>query len=193
MILGREPTEGEAKFRVVCLLDDFTGSGRTYLRPSDDGKGFKGKIAQIVDKLRQKESALAPFIDLAQLETIVVIYIASAQAAQYLKAELAKLKTPSERLDLQVIHPLPDDFKLQDGVDESVLALARQDKYFDPAANTKATAVGGEDVRLGFSDGRLPLVLHHNTPNNAIYLLWAEPWHQVTALFPRVSRHRNTT
>ncbi|MEQ1607881.1 MAG: hypothetical protein ABL956_02760 [Hyphomonadaceae bacterium] len=192
-ILGRDPTEQEAKFRIVCLLDDFTGSGRTYLRPTEDGTAFSGKIAQIMEKLRLPTSALAPFLDVDRLETIIVIYIASAQAVDYLTPELEKLAHPNERIVLKVIHALPPEFPLHEGRDDAMLALAGQDKYFDPAANTKATAVGGQDVRLGFSDGRLPLVLHHNTPNNSIYLLWAEPWHDVTALFPRVSRHRNVS
>ena len=45
-------------------------------------------------------------------------------------------------------------------------------------------------MRLGFADGRLPLVLSHNTPNNSIYLIWAEDGHKVLGLFPRVSRHK---
>ena len=44
---------------------------------------------------------------------------------------------------------------------------------------------------MGMRAVRLPLVLAHNTPNNSVYLLWADkPDLRTKALFPRVSRHR---
>jgi hypothetical protein len=36
----------------------------------------------------------------------------------------------------------------------------------------------------------LPLVLHHNTPNNSICLLWSYEDTQVRGLFPRIKRHK---
>jgi hypothetical protein len=189
-LLGREPADEEVKFRLVCLLDDFTASGRTYLRRKA-GKNFEGKVATIFERLRDPKSSLAPFIFADQLDVLIVIYVAAAQAITHLEAELVNLAGRNDALALKVVHRLPQQLQLEPGRDDGILALARSDAYFDPQANTEATAVGGVDVRLGFSDGRLPFVLTHNTPNNSIYLLWAEPWHSVRGLFPRVSRHRN--
>ena len=190
-LLGREPTVGEAKFRLICLLDDFTASGRTYLRRSEDGTSFEGKVATIFDRLQKPDSSLAPFLVSDQLDVLIVIYVAAAQAVIHLEAELPNLAGANDSLALRVVHRLPEELQLRPGVDDGILALAKSDNYFDPQANTEATAVGGNDARLGFADGRLPFVLSHNTPNNSIYLLWAEPWHSVRGLFPRVSRHRN--
>ena len=68
--------------------------------------------------------------------------------------------------------------------------------YYDPAIQTKATAVGGEHVKRGFGDCGLPLVLEHNTPNNSVALLWAESpspgsqeRHAMRPLFRRAQRH----
>ena len=64
------------------------------------------------------------------------------------------------------------------------------EEYFDELADDEHAEVGKTSMRLGFADGRLPLVLSHNTPNNSIYILWAEDGHKVLGLFPRVSRHK---
>lgn len=189
--LGRKPTPEEAKFRLICLLDDFTASGKTYVRPNKNGSGHGGKVATILKRLRDPHGALSAFLDIDRLEAMIVIYVAAAQAVVRLEQELPKLALPKERLALKVVHRLPTELQLIDPRDGAVLALARQERYFDRQAETEATKVGGEDVRLGFADGRLPVVLSHNTPNNSLYLVWAEPWHKVRGLFPRVSRHRD--
>lgn len=189
--LKRKPTPEESKFRLICLLDDFTASGKTYLRPNKDGSGYGGKVATILNRLRDPAGALSAFLDTDRLEAMIVIYVAAAQAVDRLQADLPKLAAAKERLELRVVHTLPPELQLVDPRDAAMLALAKQDRYFDKQAETEATKVGGEDVRLGFADGRLPVVLSHNTPNNSLYLVWAEPWHDVRGLFPRVSRHRD--
>ena len=44
-------------------------------------------------------------------------------------------------------------------------------------------------VKFGFDRCGLPLVLHHNTPNNSIYLLWARKKEDFSPLFVRYERH----
>jgi len=44
-LLGGEPPEAMRKFRTIVLLDDFSGSGFTYLRRGDGGS-FDGKIGK---------------------------------------------------------------------------------------------------------------------------------------------------
>ena len=47
--------------------------------------------------------------------------------------------------------------------------------YYDPKIRTKHTDIGGvKHLGLGYGGCALPLVLEHNTPNNAVALLWAE-------------------
>lgn len=189
-LYGRDPTREESRFQLVCLLDDFTASGKSYLRTEKSG-AMGGKIARIFERLRQTDGALAPFLDLDRLDVMVVIYVAAAQAIDQIEAQIPSLRVGGESIALHVVRRLPPAVRLEDGRDDAILNLARLDRYFDPEAHTDATRVGGEDVRLGFADGRLPLVLSHNTPINSLYLLWAEPWHKVRGLFPRVSRHRD--
>jgi hypothetical protein len=42
-------------------------------------------------------------------------------------------------------------------------------------------------VKFGYDQCGLPLVLHHNTPNNSIFILWARRWNH--PLFIRYERH----
>jgi hypothetical protein len=91
---------------------------------------------------------------------------------------------------LRVVHPLPTAIRVIGGDDDAFLALAGDARYFDAIADDEHGDVGGASKRYGFADCRLPVVLSHNTPNNSLYLLWAEAEHSVRGLFPRVSRHR---
>lgn len=190
-LLERDPTEEEAKFRLVCLLDDFTASGKSYVRPGKDGMSYEGKIATIIRRLRKTDEELSKFLPSNGLQALIVIYVAAAQAIGRLRQDLPKLASTGESINLAVVHELDNSVRLEAPGDAVILKLAQQEKQFDKRAETEATKVGGEDVRFGFADGRLPVVLSHNTPNNSLYLLWAEPWHDVRGLFPRVSRHRD--
>jgi len=49
---------------------------------------------------------------------------------------------------------------------------------------------GTSDAKYGYAAGGLPVVLHHNTPNNSIALLWSYDDREVVGLFPRVQRHK---
>jgi hypothetical protein len=186
--LGRDPTETEAKYHTVCLLDDFTASGRTYLR-EEDGQP-DGKIAKIYKKLKDPTSEYADFVTQGEVDLLIVIYVAADQAVAYLRHELTRLLGLDARRVLQVVHRLPPETRLDLPSDRAFLSMVEDDRYFDASADDEHGAVGGQSLRYGFSDCRLPLVLSHNTPNNSLYLLWAEAEHRIHGLFPRVSRHR---
>jgi hypothetical protein len=56
---------------------------------------------------------------------------------------------------------------------EALVTLTKT--YYSTKIQTDHTAVGGvEHLGLGYGGCALPLVLHHNTPNNSLALLWAE-------------------
>ena len=53
VILGRTPTEEDISFRMIFLLDDFTGSGFSYLRKENEKSNFSGKISKFYHQLYQ--------------------------------------------------------------------------------------------------------------------------------------------
>jgi hypothetical protein len=187
-LLGRESTDHETKYRAVCLLDDFTASGRTYLR-EEDGQA-NGKIAKIYTKLKDPGSEYAGFVAQDEVDLLIVIYVAAEQAVVHLTYELPRLLALDAGRVLYVVHRLPGETRVESPDDRAFIDLVEDDRYFDTSADDEHGAIGGESVRYGFAGCRLPIVLSHNTPNNSLFLLWAEAGYRVRGLFPRVSRHR---
>jgi hypothetical protein len=185
---GKDFDEVNACFHTVCLLDDFTASGASYIR-KEDGR-WAGKIPRILDKLSQQDSALSKIVARNDLDVLVCIYVAADQAVQHIRGQLRKFPFPKGSVRLEVIHALPPSARLDQSGDARIIALANDDRYFDTDSDDQHTEVGGGSSRFGFADCRLPLVLEHNTPNNSIFLLRGEYAHTFTGLFPRVSRHK---
>ena len=51
------------------------------------------------------------------------------------------------------------------------------DRYYSTDIETSHNLAGGgtsTDIKWGYKDGRLPLVLEHNTPNNSLPLIWGQ-------------------
>lgn len=59
------------------------------------------------------------------------------------------------------------------------------EKYYDERLGDEHTG----NIKFGYDGCGLPLVLHHNTPNNSLYLLWARRSEKVVPLFVRYERH----
>lgn len=188
-ILGLEPSDDEAVFKYVVLLDDFTASGTSYIRPGEGEGAWAGKIAKIVARLEEGDG-LGAFIAREHVRVLVVIYVASTQAVQHIQDALAKLAFSKGSIELHVVFQLEPATRLEMPDERQIFEVFGQAQYFDPTADDEHGEVGGTSMQFGYSDGRLPIVLSHNTPNNSIYVLWAEDGHRVLGLFPRVSRHR---
>ena len=183
IIYGRSASNQEATFRTVVLLDDFTASGRSYIR-TDCAGVWHGKLPRILKMLNDNDgvgSALAK----DKVGIMVVMYIASSQAVDHINEYLRRYNFTKGLIGLHVVHVLARDTPLQDERDSDILRLARCRDYFDASADDKHGK-----KQLGYANCRLPVVLNHNTPNNSIFILWGEDHHTFRGLFPRVSRHR---
>jgi hypothetical protein len=89
--------------------------------------------------------------------------------------------------DLRVVMPLSDEIRVAPNW-PVVEELCH--KYYDPLLNDRYKG----RAPVGFMRCDLPLVLHHNTPNNSICLLWGdttgrEGARPLRALFPRYERY----
>lgn len=185
-LIGADALEDASKFRTAILLDDFSASGRSYLRL--EGAEYEGKIGRFHRNLFTADSGTKALFKLANLEVLVVLYAGTNQARQHLEEHMEKLWKPRGiQWKLMIIYELDDDFCLRPGSGHPMEALV--EKYYDKAIQDEHTDVGGTDVKYGFAQCGLPMVLPHNTPNNSLALLWAET-NERRALFPRVQRHR---
>lgn len=186
--LGREPTDAESRFHTICLLDDFTASGTTYIR-KEDGV-WDGKIPRIVTRLMTDGDALSNLVAAQNIRIVVCIYVAADQAIRHLQDHLKDFTFAKGTIELRVVYELPPETRLDDAVDAPFLALAKDDRYFDASADDEHGDVGGTTTRLGYAACRLPVVLSHNTPNNSVFVLRGEYAHTFVGLFPRISRHK---
>ena len=183
--IGKDPEENVCNFKNLFLLDDFTGSGKTYLRKKNGG--FEGKLFKLFERITTDTNPLSQMLD-KDLMIYIIIYIATADAIAHLSSLAKELFNNTEyECKLRCIQYLSNDIKVDAKETEFIKLI---DKYYDPKLETTATKVGGGgDIKLGFSNSALPLILDHNTPNNSIALLWSEEHLKVRGLFPRISRH----
>ena len=183
--LGTATTDRHPRFHTVVLLDDFSASGITYLRRGSEGH-IEGKLEKVHRSLTSGD--LAKLVHPDQIRVVLVIYVASAQARAHVEELWADLTgeggIPLHVLILQVLGP---STRLTRASGHQLEPLV--ERYYDDDVEDDHTRKGGIDVKFGFGDCGLCVVLSHNTPNNSLPLLWAET-DKTRALFPRVSRHK---
>lgn len=178
----------QARFNLIWLLDDFSGSGNTYIRYDAKKQKFKGKIPKVYERLDKGD-----LVDTSHYEVYLLLYVATRQAVDHISywSEQYTSEFGYKPLQVRVLSLMESDISLNPSSPSSFASFLSKAKYYDSRAEDKHTAVGGtEDVRLGFAGCALPVVLSHNTPNNSIYLLWGPDEYDPFGLFPRVSRHR---
>ncbi len=178
----------DARFNLVWLLDDFSGSGNTYIRYDTKLSKFKGKIKKIYDRLHQGD-----LIDPEHYEVFLLLYVATRQAIDHIEywAERFTSEYGYKPLQLRVLCPIEPNVSVAKIATSALHTLLMNPHYYDHKAFDKHMAVGGsEDAKLGFAGCALPVVLAHNTPNNSVYILWGPETFDFVGLFPRVSRHK---
>jgi hypothetical protein len=170
----------------LVLLDDFSASGTSCL--SADGERAKGKVSKLIDRIIGSD-AWKSVIAFPKTRLVIVLYVATDQALANIDAGAEALKK-SHGIETTVlaVQRLARDVSLATSDTDPMIDVIK--KYYDASIEDDHTKKGKSDLRFGFAAGGLPLVLHHNTPNNSIFLLWAEGSNAVRPLFPRVSRHR---
>lgn len=168
--LGIRLEKGQIKN--IFLMDDFSGSGVSYLRKKEDGKTWTGKIAKVLDLLRKRN------VNVDNISFYLILYLATDKAINNIQNSLKEYAENNIKVEvLQKIHPYEpeEDFK------------KLIEKYFNKNILTSHYKKGKHDQPwYGFDECSLPLVIYHNTPNNSFPLIWDD-----MGVFPRVSRHKD--
>jgi hypothetical protein len=201
-----------ARFDDVYLLDDFTASGTTFIRfPEGKPKGKLYKFEKIVhDAKKRLKAEDFPLADAYTLH--IHHYVSTRQAHDTLIGRVAEAndrlqpKSFGEALITEGML-LPSDLRVATINKETrTVALTRPadgpivdlcGRYYDDdlfkRPEKHCREAGQTDMKYGYADCSLPLILEHNTPNNAIPLLWAETDGKLgvpmRALFFRRDRH----
>lgn len=189
-MLNRPLEAQERRFRTLVLLDDFSASGTSYYAlPANAPPG--GKIASFFQELCG-DGPSSRLVDLADLEVYVLLYMATEQALTHLReASVATWGTRGIRCVVDAVQWLPNDLRLERNGPDPIRRLIDDTRYYDHSIHDTHLRKGGTaDARYGYADCGLPLVLHHNTPNNSIALLWSYEDKAFRGLFPRIQRHK---
>lgn len=177
-----------AKFNIVWLLDDFSGSGNTYIRFDNEKGEYKGKIKKIYEQLQTGN-----LVDKSHYEVFLLLYVATRQAIDHIEYWTERFTSENgyKPLQVRVLCTIEREAAVLNSSDPALIKILQNGRYCDQKAADKHFRVGGtDDARWGFGGCRLPVVLAHNTPNNSLYILWGPESYGFFGLFPRVSRHR---
>jgi hypothetical protein len=178
----------DPRFNLIWLLDDFSGSGNTYIRYDGASRRFKGKLPKIYQRLQQQG-----MVDRSHYEVFLLLYTATRQAIDHIEYWSERFTTDHgvKPLQLRVLCPIEAEVALTRNAGPELQALLSNPAYSNKGVVDKHFLVGGtDDPSLGFAGCALPVVLGHNTPNNSVFLLWGPEQFKPHGLFPRVSRHR---
>lgn len=191
-------------FRRIFLIDDFTASGKSFIRFDESDGEYHGKLKRIIDELcikgyvekEQKIEHLSYLLNPEQKIQIDILFcIATEKARTNIKSSLDDyLKSVNWQnkveFNIHIVQILEDKLSIDIKTDKDLVKLLKKDEHFvEECVISKSYKVGKNDNPwLGFDECVLPVVLAHNTPNNSLPIIWqdAERFH---GLFPRISRH----
>lgn len=182
------PNAGVEKFKTIVLLDDFSASGRSYYMP--ESNGVSGKIAQFHKRITNAADPISKLVDSGQVELIILLYIATEQARDHLERHSKELWSGfTASCRVEVVQPVAAAIRVSAATDAAFAEVI--DRYYDHSVFDEHMERGGTaDAKYGFAAGSVPVVLHHNAPNNSIALLWSYDDTSVRGLFPRIRRHK---
>lgn len=201
-------------FHNIFLIDDFTASGKSYVRHDEKEKKYKGKLTKIIDQICAKniepteeeiaknikeELHLSYLLDSNKPEVHIDILfcMATHKAIVNIRKNLDNFLKESEydkvKYHIHVIQPLDDSLSTDITRDPVLMKVLEKPQYFhQKLKEDKAYKVGSiAKAFLGFDECALPVVLSHNTPNNSLPILWQDTDNdkEFKGLFPRISRH----
>lgn len=192
-------------FRRIFLIDDFTASGKSFIRYDESDGKYHGKLKKIIDELctkgaverEQKIEHLSYLLDPNQdkIQIDILFCIATEKARTNIKNNFDDyLKSVNWQdkveFNIHIVQLLEDKLSNDIKNDKDLVEVLKKDEHFvEECVISKSYKVGKNDNPwLGFDECALPVVLAHNTPNNSLPIIWqdAERFH---GLFPRISRH----
>lgn len=182
----RESEGNNARFRVLFLIDDFTATGTTL-------RGKLGRLWRDFSSFKIAQSHMGE-----HWTVHVHHYVGTEDVRDKLgvidnEERLTRKDDWFPRLTFSFSQLVQSNLKLTEVSCGSFWSVIQ--KYYNSSIETEHTKKGGgKDVRLGFGQCALPLVLEHNCPNNSIPILWADTddgngEHAMRPLFRRRQRH----
>lgn len=186
--------EQETYFRNIFLLDDFSGSGITYITEDmSSACGMDGKIVNFYKSIMDSQDPASELVNTEDLRVWLILYMATERAKERLQSMGSQL---FKNIPFSVIvnHTIPDSVKYMENDDAEFTDLIKDREFGWDGLDTDEhmnKSNNNEKPYLGFDACALPLILNHNTPNNSLPILHRnEDNIKFKGLFPRISRHQ---
>lgn len=204
----------DSYFRNIFLIDDFTASGKSFVRYDEQEERFKGKLSKIINQIcaenieskgedevqgAKEELHLSYLLEKNQQEIHInlLFCMATHKALKNIHKNLDDFLKKSNhdiiKYHIHVVQPLEDSLSADITEDSVLMKSLQKAQYFhQELKEDKAYNVGSTNKAfLGFDECALPVVLSHNTPNNSLPILWldTDKDNEFKGLFPRISRH----
>ena len=183
------------KYDTIFLIDDFSGSGISYIRKKNDS--YVGKLAKFYEQIyicvnepsEQINSNINKLFDIKNLKIFIILYIATKKSLQHIETHFRKLVNKNIEINVSAVLVLEDDLKFNPILNNDFENMLG--KKFDSKIVDQHYEKGKHDrPHLGFDECRLSLILNHNTPNNSLPILWHDNHSKnIFALFPRTKRY----
>ena len=188
----KEELGEDARFVDVYLIDDFTASGTTFIRfPEGQPKGKLYNFEMIVREAKKRLKGDFPLADDYTIHFHHYVSTTQAHEALVERTAEANEKLKNKSFGQTIITEgmlLPDTLRVAMIDKATRVATPNLDtdgpivdlcgRYYDHDLYLRlekhCREAGQTDMKYGYADCALPLVLEHNTPNNALPLLWAE-------------------
>lgn len=181
--------EEEATFSRIVLIDDFAGSGTSFVKKKTTGE-WGGKINRFF------EAASDPAIKVPLFSQGCLLHVhhhlMSRKALSHVEDNMNGFASehPQFAALTTCSYQLPESVVISD-VHANADLITQIKACYDKGICDIHT---GPDIWYGYKSCGLPVVLEHNTPNNSIALLWASSKddtkeHRMRSLFPRRKRH----
>jgi len=179
-----------AQKRFAFLIDDFCGSGYTFIREEEEigKKKVDGQLQRFVERWSKfvhfEHVFYCPYIITEKAYARLTDLIFGSKKIIDIPARFKILYSMIIPADHSCVFGPSRIFSSSDL--ERIKRIC--DVYYEQFEEDENIKKGG-GCRYGFRETALAIVLYHNTPNNCIYLLWntSNNWQP---LFPRISKHR---
>lgn len=169
----------------------------TLLALNDTGS-YREAVKELLRKYAARETELAGSLKRIASDTPLPgmlsenarVYLCPLLTTQYaldrLNPLLLRLPAPLNTMEILPGAVLPDSVRVRPPIvghssGQTISTLC--ENHYSEEYEDEHTG----SIKYGYDDCGLPLVLHHNTPNNSIYLLWSRKMQ--TPLFVRYERH----
>jgi hypothetical protein len=125
-------TNAARTFNLIWLVDDFSGSGNTYIRY--EGGRFKGKIKKVYERLQ--DSGL---VDRTHYEVFLLLYVATRQAIDHIEywSGLFTTERGYKPLQVRVLCPIERDMSLTMRSPSIIRPLLNDPEYADQSSSDK--------------------------------------------------------